>query len=375
MKLLTLLANAIVAASLAALLSCDKSSRKQNASGDQATSTTSGEPTEGNEQGNLPANMPTITIGQVLGDYLKNANKAQAKYKGKRLRLTGRVLWCNPQPNGKIEVEVIDLQEQLATELMFGRSVAIFDASAMKGLTRGQARFNTEGLALMTEENKDDFQITFDGTITEGKIEEAGEDDEYPSLPEIKIADCILVPEVPSLKKTEQKKLEPDLNSYLAYFDRGNGHSIKGEYDRAIEDYTSAIILDPANPLGYLARGVAYMAKKNYDQAIADFTKTIQRVPKEAKAYDQRAKAYLMKALSTPVNDKSTIKSLRNSAAMDLSKASIELDLNDASVNAHFGLLSLIDGDKAAARIFINNALSKDPKNKDALWLRNALDK
>ena len=225
MKLLTILANAIVAASLAALLfSCDKSSQKTNSGSEQplaetsgkVTSTISGGLTEvmnvseenqasGNEQGNLPANTPTITIGQVLEDYLKNASKAQAKYQGKRLRLSGRVLWCNPQPNGKIKVVVIDLQEELESELMLGRSVAIFDASAMKGLRRGQARFNTEGLALMTEENKDNFQITFDGTITDGKIEEAGEDDELPSLPEIKIADCILVPEVPSLNKTESK--------------------------------------------------------------------------------------------------------------------------------------------------------------------------
>jgi tetratricopeptide (TPR) repeat protein len=64
-------------------------------------------------------------------------------------------------------------------------------------------------------------------------------------------------------------------------------------FNRAIADYTQAILLDPNYALAYYARGVACLAKEmDYDQAIADFTQAIRLFPTEALGYVLRGKVY-----------------------------------------------------------------------------------
>jgi tetratricopeptide (TPR) repeat protein len=76
-----------------------------------------------------------------------------------------------------------------------------------------------------------------------------------------------------------------------AYVNRGVEYGKKGDYDRAIADYTEAIRLDPKDPHAYNDRGNAYRYKGDNDRAIADCTEAIRLDPKYAHAYYNRGKA------------------------------------------------------------------------------------
>jgi tetratricopeptide (TPR) repeat protein len=61
-------------------------------------------------------------------------------------------------------------------------------------------------------------------------------------------------------------------NSVAAFNERGWSYAKKGDYDRAIADYTEAIRLDPVwSALPYYNRGSAYEKKGELDKALADF--------------------------------------------------------------------------------------------------------
>jgi len=64
-------------------------------------------------------------------------------------------------------------------------------------------------------------------------------------------------------------------NSGLSYYD-------KGDYDRAIADYTQAIKLNPNYSEAYNNRGVVYQDKGNKSLAIADYRTAVRLDPNEA---------------------------------------------------------------------------------------------
>jgi tetratricopeptide (TPR) repeat protein len=76
------------------------------------------------------------------------------------------------------------------------------------------------------------------------------------------------------------------------YLVRGDTHLEKGEFDRAIADYTEAIRLDPEDPISYNNRGFAYRNKDDLDRALADFNEAIHLAPKYAVAYNNRGDIY-----------------------------------------------------------------------------------
>jgi tetratricopeptide (TPR) repeat protein len=69
----------------------------------------------------------------------------------------------------------------------------------------------------------------------------------------------------------------------------------KGNYDRAISDYTEAIRLKPNYAKAYYNRGNAYREKGDYDRAISDYNEAIRLNPKDANAYHSRGVAYYHK--------------------------------------------------------------------------------
>ncbi len=77
------------------------------------------------------------------------------------------------------------------------------------------------------------------------------------------------------------------------YYNRGVGWHEKGDYDKAISDYTNAIELDPKLADAYVNRGLAYARGKGwYDRAISDSTKAIELNPRDALPYNNRGLAY-----------------------------------------------------------------------------------
>jgi len=79
--------------------------------------------------------------------------------------------------------------------------------------------------------------------------------------------------------------------TYLTFYNRGFAYSKKGEYDRAIADYTSGLELDPKNERLYQARASAYESTKRYDKALDDWSKAIAAAPGET-SYLNRARLY-----------------------------------------------------------------------------------
>ena len=57
------------------------------------------------------------------------------------------------------------------------------------------------------------------------------------------------------------------------HFNEGTLHFEKGEYDKAISEYTKAIELDPRHDRAYNNRGIQYFVKKEYDRAWDDVRK------------------------------------------------------------------------------------------------------
>ena len=84
------------------------------------------------------------------------------------------------------------------------------------------------------------------------------------------------------------------LNSQFleCYFNRALCYYNKKNYDKAIEDYTKAANIDADNPLIYNNRGDAYYRKQDFEKAIADYNKAISLNPEYLKAYYNRGLAY-----------------------------------------------------------------------------------
>lgn len=76
------------------------------------------------------------------------------------------------------------------------------------------------------------------------------------------------------------------------YFNRASLYSNKGDYDRAISDYSSAIKISPNDHELWYERGRNYRFKKNYDLAIKDLTRAITLKPDYHGAYNNRGLAY-----------------------------------------------------------------------------------
>jgi len=89
--------------------------------------------------------------------------------------------------------------------------------------------------------------------------------------------------------------MQTELNDAVAYNNRGNAYSDKGQYDQAISDYTKALEINPRYARPYYNRGSAYARKGQYDQAISDYTKALEINPRYARAYYNRGSAYARK--------------------------------------------------------------------------------
>jgi tetratricopeptide (TPR) repeat protein len=75
-------------------------------------------------------------------------------------------------------------------------------------------------------------------------------------------------------------------------FEQGKTFSSVENADKAIDNYSKAIKINPKLAKAYNNRGIAYTWQKKYDLAIADFNKAIELDPKNGKTYNNRAIVY-----------------------------------------------------------------------------------
>lgn len=88
---------------------------------------------------------------------------------------------------------------------------------------------------------------------------------------------------------TEALKLDPRAYMWIA---RGNAWNAKKDYDKAIEDYTEAVRLEPRSATGFSNRGNSLNLKKEYEKAIKDFEEALKIDPRHTRAYYLRGTAW-----------------------------------------------------------------------------------
>jgi tetratricopeptide (TPR) repeat protein len=83
----------------------------------------------------------------------------------------------------------------------------------------------------------------------------------------------------------------------VAFNNIGNAFFHIGRYDRATEAQTKAIALEPRNPVFLFNRGLTYAAKGEYDRAIEDYEGAIVLDPAYSEAYNNLGIVYYQKGL------------------------------------------------------------------------------
>ncbi|MHC4743602.1 MAG: tetratricopeptide repeat protein [Planctomycetota bacterium] len=81
----------------------------------------------------------------------------------------------------------------------------------------------------------------------------------------------------------------------MVLISRGLVHKGRGQFDKALRDFSLAIELDNDYPVGYNNRGGIYSEMGEYDKAIADFTRAIELDPYYGAAYNNRGLAHARK--------------------------------------------------------------------------------
>ena len=103
-----------------------------------------------------------------------------------------------------------------------------------------------------------------------------------PAPPALTLAAAVAMPARPP---------NPKMNA-SDFIKRGQAFEEEGLFDRAIEEYTEAILLDPESADAYFLRGWAHVAKGGHDLAIRDYSQAIRKKPRYAEAYFGRGWVY-----------------------------------------------------------------------------------
>lgn len=145
-------------------------------------------------------------------------------------------------------------------------------------------------------------------------------------------------------------------------------------FEKAVEDLSEEIRIDPTNIDAYVKRGVAYTVMHYYsaerdrdesllEQPLADFAKAIDLDPANADAYIGRGEAYYLWRISDKANQDF------DTAIRLLSKAiSTDSDDVDAYIARAFAYTLKRDSDRAIQDL--NTAISLDPGNPEIYYAR-----
>ncbi len=84
------------------------------------------------------------------------------------------------------------------------------------------------------------------------------------------------------------KSSDKYLNAGLAYYN-------KGEIDKAIKEFTTALEYDHDNYKGHLGLGNSYSKKKEYDKALVEYSKLVELEPANSSGHTKLGQIYLLK--------------------------------------------------------------------------------
>ena len=89
-----------------------------------------------------------------------------------------------------------------------------------------------------------------------------------------------------------QRRHAEEPTDAAGYLDRGNRYGRNGVYHRAIQDYTTAIDLDPHLAEAWYNRGCSWYEVADYEKSIVDLSRAIELDPTNGIYYGQRALVY-----------------------------------------------------------------------------------
>ena len=178
-----------------------------------------------------------------------------------------------------------------------------------------------------------------------------------------------------------------------AFFNRGNLKTGKGFLDSAIDDFSQAIALQPADPISYFARGRAYAARGKPDEAIDDFNRAIAIDPDYIEAYAHRGGRWFSKGVFLAAimdygmvisRDPDNVSAYyirakakdeygdTDGAIADYTQV-VALDDTNVDTYAVLGRLRYFRGDFAGAHADFEQSLDSSASDYDALWLELAV--
>jgi tetratricopeptide (TPR) repeat protein len=123
--------------------------------------------------------------------------------------------------------------------------------------------------------------------------------------------------EPPTVEHAVAPMARPANSKVAALIEGGKRAAVKGDLERAVQNFSEAIRIDPKFPDSYSERGQALFKMGETERAIADYSAAIQRNPQHGAALRARGMAYLYRGTA-------------DLALADLSRA-IELAENDPS--------------------------------------------
>jgi tetratricopeptide (TPR) repeat protein len=79
------------------------------------------------------------------------------------------------------------------------------------------------------------------------------------------------------------------------YYEIGIDYLDKDNYDKALENFNMAILLNPLFSEAYFSRALTYYKLKEYDKSIEDYTKASDYDPKNPTIFNNRGDCYYRK--------------------------------------------------------------------------------
>jgi len=228
------------------------------------------------------------------------------------------------------------------------------------------------GQPLLAQNLSPDRQICFDSQVVQSRLDERiagcsriiGESDLSPQLRAVARLHRALAytqttnksPNKETMDRaiadlSEAIQMTPDDRSMQrrAFEMRAGLYFHNGDYDRAIEDYTVLIGLDPESATAYEYRGFAYATKGLHERALPDYAEAIRRAPKTARVYNQRAWSYLLSG--------------KPAEGLPDANEALRLDANDAASHVTRGLINRALGRAVESAEDLRKALALDPAN------------
>ncbi len=88
---------------------------------------------------------------------------------------------------------------------------------------------------------------------------------------------------------------KPNPTDAKTYYQMGNDYYERGDYDKAIENYNMAVLLNPVFSEAYFNRALSYYQLKNFDKSVADYSKAMELDPQNPIIYNNRGDAFYRK--------------------------------------------------------------------------------